>query len=112
MATYGEIVANRDWFVHEIAVVDAIAVQCESAQFQISCMHISDWPAELTDYRTAYDNLLETMSGTTEIGYATGVSRLKAVASGLHTTGKAYLAVEAENESAIKQQVEDLLRNL
>ncbi len=111
MATYGEIVANRDWFVSEIAVVNRVADLCTSAQFQISCMHITEWPDELTAYKTAYDNLLTTMSETTEIGYATGVSRLKALAEGLHATGKAYLTVEAANESAIATQVQDLLRN-
>ena len=101
MATYGEIVANRDWFVHEIGVVDAVAERCQSAEFQISCMHISDWPGELSDYKSAYEDLLETMSGLTAIGYATGEQRLRAVSTGLRSTGKAYLTVEAENESAI-----------
>ena len=101
MATYGEIVANRDWFVHEIAAVDAVAAKCLSANWQMSCMHIYEWPGELSDYKSAYDDLLETMSGLTAIGYATGEQRLRAVSTGLRSTGKAYLTVEAENESGI-----------
>ncbi len=111
MATYGEIVANRDWFVHEVSVVGAIAEKCQAASFQVSCMHISDWPDELATYKAAYDDLLETMSGSTEMGYATGESRLEAVSRGLYATGKAYLAVEAENESAISSEIDDLLRS-
>ena len=111
MATYGEIVANRDWFVHEVGVVDAIVEQCQSASLQTSCMHIYDWPGELSAYKGAYDDLLENMSGESGISYATGSERLKAVAAGLHFAGKAYLAVEAENEASIKTQIDDLLRN-
>jgi hypothetical protein len=115
MATYGEIVANRDWFVHEIAAVDAVAAKCLSANWQMSCMHIYEWPGELSAYKGAYDDLLENMSGEMSgesgISYATGSERLKAVAAGLHSTAKAYLTVEAENESAIRTQIDDLLRN-
>ena len=111
MATYGEIVANRDWFVHEVGVVDAIVEQCQSASFETSCMHINDWPGELSAYKGAYDDLLEKMSGESGIGYATGTERLKAIAAGLHFAGKAYLTAEAENEASIKTQIDDLLRN-